>query len=84
MTKDFRYRPPLFFIFIGLGGLYVSFIFLKTFAYGEIGFQLMSIFYGLACFVLGTVFTIKFASKLKSGGLKIVSTRPNTSLHKGK
>jgi hypothetical protein len=71
MTKNYRYRPPVFYLLIGLGGLYVSYIFFRAFGYGEIGFSVIVAFFGLACFALGLGFTILFVNKIGSGDLKV-------------
>ncbi len=69
MTKKYKYRPPVFYLFIGLGGLYTSYIFFRAFGVGEIGISLIIGFFGLACLALGLGFTILFINKIGSGDL---------------
>jgi hypothetical protein len=71
MKKNYRYRPSYFYLLIGLGALYVSYIFFKAFGYGEIGFTILIGFFGLTCFALGLAFTILFVNKFSSGDLKV-------------
>lgn len=71
MTKKYKYRPPFFYLLIGLGGLYVSYIFFKAFGHGEIGFTIIVGFFGLTCFALGLAFTILFVNKFSSDDLKV-------------
>ena len=71
MTKIYRFKPPFFYLLIGLGGIYVSSIFFKAFGYGEIGFAIIVGFFGLTCFALGLAFTILFMNKFRSGNLKV-------------
>jgi hypothetical protein len=71
MTREYRYRPPILFLLLGLGGLYVSYTLLRAIGYGEIGFQLLVGFFGLSCLALAIYFLLKFIDKIGSGDLKI-------------
>jgi len=69
MTKQYKYRPPFFYLIIGLGGLYSSYIFSRAFGHGEIGITVIIGFFGLACLALGLGFTIIFINKFNSGDI---------------
>lgn len=71
MTKKIKYRPPILFAFLGLGGLYVSYILLRAFGHGEIGFQFLIGLFGLSSFGLGVYFLKKFVERIGSGNLKV-------------
>ncbi|NBW36329.1 MAG: hypothetical protein EBR30_15185 [Cytophagia bacterium] len=69
MKKKYKYRPPIFYLFLGLGGLYTSYIFFRGFGVGEIGISIIIGFFGLACLGLGLGFTILFINKISTGDL---------------
>jgi len=71
MIKEFKYRPPFLFAFLGLGGLYVSFMLLRAIGYGEIGFQFLVGFFGLFCLAVGAYFSINFVNRIGSGHLRV-------------
>lgn len=71
MTKIFSYRPSLPFFLLGLMWLYVSFMLLRAWVYGEIGFAILTGFFGLSSLGLGVYFTLKFIPNFGTGDLKI-------------
>jgi len=74
MKKNYRYRPPVFYIFLGLGAFYASFIFLRTVRltqFGEHGFQVLVGFFGLTCLVLGIISVKKLFENLSLSNLEV-------------
>ncbi|MBL0740635.1 hypothetical protein [Chryseolinea lacunae] len=70
MTKSFRYKPPFFFIFLGLGFLFVSFPMLILAGNAEVGLSMLAGFLGLSGLALGIFFTLKFITNF-GGDLRI-------------
>ncbi len=72
MTEEFKYRPPIKYLFVGLGGFVLFSIFgLAVIKGDEIWFQIIVGLFSLMGLGMGIGFLAIFFRKLKVGKLKI-------------
>lgn len=69
MTKNNKDRPPIIYLFQGLGAFLISFTLLRTIKlgqFGEHGFQVLVGFFGLTFLVLEVLLFKKLFEKLRN------------------
>lgn len=71
MIREFKYRPPVKYLIIGLSSMAASLIFFKAMGRGEIWFSVVVVFFGLICLAMGTTFTTIYFNKMKTKPLII-------------
>lgn len=71
MTKEYKYRPPLKYLFTGLGGLSSSILFGMVIGADEIWFSIIVGFFCLMTLVVGIGFLTMFFWKIRGGNLKV-------------
>ena len=72
MTEEFKYRPPIKYLFVGLGGLVLFFVFgLAVIKGDEIWFSIIVGIFCLMCLGMGIGFLTLFFRKINVGNLKL-------------
>jgi hypothetical protein len=66
MIKEFKYRPPIKYLLIGLSSIASSLIFFAAIGRGEIWFSFVVGFFGLICFAMGATFATIYFNKMKT------------------
>ena len=71
MTEEYKYRPPLKYLFVGLGGLTMSVIFGMVIGADEIWFSIIMGLFCLMALAMGIGFLTIFFRKFNVGNLNI-------------
>nr|WP_321411235.1 hypothetical protein [uncultured Carboxylicivirga sp.] len=71
MTEEYKYRPPLKYFLVGLGGITMSVIFGMVIGAEEIWFSIIMGLFCLMTLAMGIVFLTIFFRKFNVGNLKI-------------
>ena len=72
MINEYRYRPPIKYLFVGIGGLIMATMFgVVTIGNGEIWFRIITLVFFLLTIAMGIAFLWLFVNKFNVGGLKI-------------
>jgi hypothetical protein len=69
MKSEYKYRPPLKYLFVGLGGLLAASIFLLTIFKSGVWFAFVMGFFFLMSLAMGVGFLALYIYKFKSGNL---------------
>lgn len=71
MTEEFKYRPPLKYLFVGLGGLMMAVIFGMAIGAEQIWFSIIVGIFCLMTLAMGIGFLTIFFRKFNIGNLKL-------------